>query len=74
MFLIEFLCILLSEFGHLNVSNCEAILFDDIDDFSNIDVWIWFDHGEGLAFLSFELASGKLVCIIDDFQLSWVNI
>lgn len=74
MLLVEFFSLLLSEFGHFDITNGESIFLNDIDDFSCIHIAIWFNHGKGFSLLGLEFRFGELVSIIYYFELSGVDI
>jgi hypothetical protein len=74
---VELLGILISEFGHFDITDGEPIFFYDIDDFADIHIGIWFDHCKGskiyemlLALLFFEFVLGEQVSKINDFKLT----
>jgi len=72
--LIKFFSLLLSKFGHFDVTDCESILFDNIDDFSSIHITVRFNHCEGFSFLCLEFRFGELISILNNFKLTGVNI
>ena len=74
MLLVKLFSLLLSKLGHFYVTNCESILFDNIDDFSSIHITVGFNHCEGFSLLCLEFGFGELISILNDFKLTGVNV
>lgn len=74
MLFVKFLSILLGEPDHFDITDCESVLFDQVDDFACIDVAIRFDHCESFAFLGLELGSGEIISVVDNFKLTGVHV
>lgn len=64
----------LCEFAHLELGDCETVFVHGINDLASLNVTVWFNQRESPSGLSLELVSCEEITVVDEFQLSGVDI
>ena len=64
----------LREFAHLELGDCKTVSVYGVDDLACLNVTVWLDHCEGTASLRLEFISSEDVAIVNEFELSGVDI